>query len=77
MNIFRVKTTIIDGFEGDKHVSYSYRLEEDGVELKDDTYLTQEDVMEADVAYLEYNTYEFMGLISQPEIDTLKLFKVL
>lgn len=75
-NLFRVTTIQIDGFEGSENHAYSY-IVSDSETLEDENEITQEDVVEADEVFLEYNKYENLGKITDDEIKTLIKFKVI
>ena len=45
--------------------------------MKDDDEVTQEDVVEADVVFLEYNKYKCVGEITDDEIQTLIKFGII
>ena len=74
--LFKVTTVQIDGFEGEENESYSYFIS-DLETIKNDKIITQEDVVEADVVFLEYNKYKKLGNITEEEIQTLKKFKII
>lgn len=77
MELYRKITTSVDGFEGDTHETYSYVCVEDNDILQNDDPITQEEVVEADVVFLEYDKYESFGTITDEEISTLKKFKII
>lgn len=74
--LFRVKTIQIDGFEGNETISNSYIISDLEI-IEDDDELTQEDVVEADAVFLEYNKYENLGEITDNEIMTLIKFGII
>jgi hypothetical protein len=75
MRLLKKTTTAVDGFEGDEHDMISFMLSEEV--LENEKPVEQADVVEADVVFLEYNTYEDMGEITEEEIFTLKKFGIL
>lgn len=74
--LFRVKQFLVDGFEGNKIVSYSYMISDLEI-MKNDDKITQEQVQEADVVFLKYNTYEKVGEITDNEIEVLTKFGII
>jgi hypothetical protein len=74
--LFRVKTIQIDGFEGNETISNSYIVSDLEI-IEDDDEVTQEDVVEADVVFLEYNKYESVGEINDDEMQTLIKFGII
>ena len=77
MKKFYKKTTIsIDGFEGNEIESISYMLSEKD-NIKNDEPLTQQDVVEADQVFDNYNKYENLGEIDDDEIKILRKFNIL
>jgi hypothetical protein len=74
--LFRVTTIQVDGFEGNENESYSYIIS-DSENINDDYKITQDDVIEADELFLEYNKYENLGEITEEEIVTLSKFRII
>ena len=74
--LFRVKTIQVDGFEGNETESYSYIVSDLEI-MEDDDEITQDDVVEADVVFLEYNKYENIGEIADDEIKVLIKFGII
>jgi hypothetical protein len=75
-NLFRVTTVQVNGFTEIENETYSHMISESEI-LEDDYEITQEDVVEADEVFLEYNKYENLGEITDDEIKTLIKFKVI
>ena len=75
MKLIKKITTVIDGFEGDTHVSHKFMLAENAP--KNEKARTQEDCVEEDCVNLSWNTYKVVGPITQEEISVLKKFKII
>jgi len=74
--LFKVTTVQIDGFQRNEIESNSYLISDLDYIVNDKAF-TQEDVVEADVVFLEYNKYKKLGNITEEEIQTLKKFKII
>ena len=75
-NLFKVRTIQVDGFEGGENETHSYIVSELNT-MEDDDEVTQDDVREADVVFLEYNKYENIGEITDDEIKILVKFGII
>jgi hypothetical protein len=74
--LFKVRTILVDGWGEGGSESLSYMIS-DLDHIEDDEEVTQDDVIEADVVFLEYNKYELVGDISDSEIEVLTKFGIL
>lgn len=73
--LYKRITTTVNGYNGDGNEYTSFVCtEKDPVS---DEIITQEDVIEADQVFLEYDTYELIGPIIEEELSVLEKFKIL
>lgn len=74
-NLFKVTTTMVDGYDGGKIETFSYILS-DEKEIMNEKEITQEDVMDYDTVFLSYDKFENIGEVTNEEIETLVKFGV-
>lgn len=79
MNLIKVITTQVYGYDGTEHETVSYVIGEVTNEPynQDDEPYSQDDVVEHDEIYLEYNTYTNLGKITEDEEDILSKFGII
>ncbi|MCK9445451.1 hypothetical protein M0Q50_00990 [bacterium] len=79
MNLIKVKTIQVYGYDGSEYESVSYVIGEvtDEPYSQDDEPYSQDDVVEHDELYLEYNKYINLGEISEHEEDILSKFGII
>lgn len=75
MNLYKVITISVDGFEGNEFEHVSFMLTDK--KMENDAPIDQDEVIEADVVFLDYNKYEDLGPISEDEIKILKKFTII
>lgn len=75
MNLIKVITTQVYGYDGSEFESTSYIISNEC--MVNDTPYSQEDVQDEDEIYLEYNKYIDLGNITEDEEDILNKFGII
>jgi len=76
MKLYKDNVVLVSGYDGEEDNRFNcFFISND--EQIDDEPITQNEVQEADIVYLEYHKYEDLGDITDEEIDVLHKFKII
>lgn len=74
--LFKIKSIMINGSDGTGFEKYSY-IVSDSENIKDQADITKNNMISTSRLFLEYNTYENIGSITDVEIQTLIKFGII